>query len=199
MTLITGRGPRRAGGTNAAGRIRSRIFCLVKDLGMDEETRRQVAAQCRMDKQPTMAGMKGDELREMERLLSAQVREYRRKSRAVEESVRAARLAKHKRVDGQEASPHASERAVHYLRDQAMILWGDGWEAELQKFTAEEIRKRGGKSDVWLPWYSLRWPKKLHHDITEAVLAQIRRAARDQSTHGDRAEINRRRRMRDER
>ena len=160
-------------------RQRKRVFCLCSDLGIGEDERRGIAGQFRADGKATMEGMGPVELARMEHCL------FERNRERIQER-RPEKLRQHKRVDGQKGG-YASYRALYFLRSQAEILWGDEWEVKLHQFI-----KRQTKYDLF--WDSRIFPRDLHHQVTEGVLAMIRKAAMDPSRNNENGRINERRR-----
>jgi hypothetical protein len=180
----------RQSGSQPEERLRKRIFALCREIGLDDEIRRSVAANCRRDGQPTMKGMNTMELGRMERILRQQAWQKKLEDRKRADAVRDERLRRHRRIDGDEGR-YVSDRARFFLRKQAEILWGDDWTAKLHEF----IKRQTG---YHIFWDALTFPRDLHQKVTEGVLAMVRRAARDPSRSGTAAEINQRRRKAEE-
>ena len=185
----------------AEERLRRRVFCLCKELAIDDPGRKIIAGSCRRDKLETMAGMSAEELFTMLRTLLAQQEAQKRNSEKAKSEKRVERLRQHKRVDDED-SPYASERARQWLRGMAESLWGEQWPKHLADLIVRMMpnppppeawqvsqssgqgdppsnspRKTGGTRYV-IPWDSERFPRRLHWEICEAVKAMLGRHAR---------------------
>ncbi len=179
-------------------RLRATVFCLCKELGIDDEARRILAGVIRADGKETMAGMKAGELYEMVRELGRRDAQRQTAHRAVDAAQRQESLRKHKRVDGPD-SAWASERARHFLRARAEEFYGPEWPSRLGIFLGglwikwekrcavrgqATQRPRGSMSVraaardlLFVPWDSETMPRNFHHWATEAMLAMIQREA----------------------
>ncbi|MDD5087212.1 MAG: hypothetical protein PHI18_00235 [bacterium] len=173
----------------ATDQARKRIFCKVRDLGLDDEARRLIASQCRKDSKETMRGMNAVELARMEFVLDNQIRQRRTNEAMKADLHRRKRLQQKKRVD-EDGSEFASERARHWLRQQAEIYWGEQWPQRLAGLFAKMIRDTGivpenaltatikGETITTINWNDGRIPKRLHWDVCRAMTAMMGRESK---------------------
>jgi len=191
MMARTQQTPRKRKISTATERPRKRIFCKCRELGLDDEARRLIAASCRKDHQETMQGMEVVELARMEHVLDNQLRQKRTNEQLKQETHRRERLRKRKRVDD-DKSPFASERARHWLRNQAEAYWGDQWQIRLSRAFAKMIADTkiipenaltttiNGQEITTVYWNDEKIPRRLHWDVTRAVEAMSGREMRNQ-------------------
>lgn len=177
-------------------KLRARVFCLCKELGICDDARRILAGTIRADRVESTSGMKVGELYEMVRELERRDEVRETTLRQVSAEQRAEQLRKHKRVDGPD-SAWASERARHYLRGLAESYWGDDWpqrlgiflgglwlkwEARCAKAGQATQRPRGAMQTaqlLFVPWDSPTFPRKFHYEATEAMISMSKRAAKE--------------------
>ncbi len=175
-------------------RLRARIFCLCKELGIREDARKILAGSFRADGVESMSGMRLGELYAMERELAKQGVVRHTAVSAEQRAERSERRRQHKRVDGPD-SAYASERARLYLRNRAEEYYGSEWaqrigiflgglwlkwEARCERNGQVTSRPRDAMSAgklLFIPWDSAYLPRNFHHWATEAMKAMIKRAS----------------------
>jgi len=108
--------------------------------------------------------------------LAKMQKERRQKLNVAGDFKRKELLRKHKRVHDI-GSPYASKPARYFLKEQAVILWGDEWAVRLHKLF--EKMNHGNMCF----WDAENIPSKLHYQVTEAVKAMVLRAAKNKA-HG---------------
>lgn len=193
------RGQRRAGSPrrepSQEQKLRARIFCLCKELGIADEARKILAGCFRADSKESMSGMRVGELYAMERELARRDTVRQTALTQAQRDERSRRRDQHKRVDGPD-SAYAGARAREFLRARGQEYYGDDWpqrlgiflgglwlkwEARCQKSGQAFRRPRDAMQAgplLFVPWDSEYLPRNFHHWATEALKAMILRAAK---------------------